>query len=96
MKCLTHDEIVKIVEDAFQAGYQSGADNADGMLHVEDSQEYLKKVLKEIGEARFPVIYRGFCYAKIPCKFRVSIAKQAKSISLIIIFRLILCRLASA
>lgn len=51
MKCLTHDEIVKIIEDAFQAGYQAGTDNADGMLRVEDSQEYIKKVLKEIGEA---------------------------------------------
>lgn len=51
MKCLTHYEIVKIIENAFQAGYQAGTDNADGMLSVEYSQEYLKKALKEIGEA---------------------------------------------
>lgn len=41
MKCLTHDEIVKIIEDAFRAGYQAGTDNAAGMLSVEDFQEYL-------------------------------------------------------
>jgi len=51
MKCLTHNEIVKIIEDAFHAGYQCGLDRINGMIHVEDSQGYLEKVLKEIGEA---------------------------------------------
>ena len=55
MKCLTHNEIIKIIEDAFQAGYQAVSDNVDGMLHVEDSQDYLEKALKEIGEAQQPL-----------------------------------------
>ena len=50
MKCLTHDEIIKIIEDAFQAGYDSGY-SAEDSIHVESSSEYLERALKEIGEA---------------------------------------------
>ena len=51
MKVLTHDDLVKILEDAFPAGYYAGYNACDGALKVQDSSEYVNEALAEIGEA---------------------------------------------
>ena len=35
------------MEDAFQAGYESGFESAEGKIHVESCQQYVERKLKE-------------------------------------------------
>jgi hypothetical protein len=45
----SRDELKSLIEDAFQAGFFAGVDEASGSLHVQDAQSYFEYTLMELG-----------------------------------------------
>lgn len=52
MKLMSRDELRIIIEDAFQAGFFAGIDEANGQIHVQDVSTYSEEILSELGEPK--------------------------------------------